>query len=223
MNIHAMWLMEEKAKSFLIEDWFKPPKAPVRADKIKNGFNKKFILWIIKSKKIGASFCQVKSHVFVIHDNPDATLTNQLWKGEAPSFIIIVTIRIISNTLKLKKWKVWMVEDIMEEKIKVIDAIVWIRKYLIEDSDWREEEWFKINGMKAAKLISNPNHALKRLEEEMDKIDPEININMNRIDEGDDIKKGFYKLQTYDISLLEKFLFYIRVFSIKDFDSLGNN
>lgn len=125
-----MCLIDEKAIKDRIADWFKPPKAPIKLDRIiaiiiHNLFIHKEIAII------GVIFCQVDKIKQFIHLNPLITLGNQKWKGAAPIFIkreIFIT-----EDVKLYKKELSLIK--IMKKSNLIDVKVWIKKYLIIASD----------------------------------------------------------------------------------------
>lgn len=153
INNHPVWAIEEYVIISFIINWLNPINAPINAehkDRINKYFDEKDII-----TKNGAIFCHVKIIIFCIQFKPQTTWGNQKWKGAAPSFIAREQINRASinskfNELKKKKF-------IAIEKIIIIDAIAWDRKYLIADSVRLEFNLISIRGIILIKLISNPN------------------------------------------------------------------
>jgi len=87
LNIHAMWLIEEKAIILRTLVWLRPIRPLINIlmiiiNKKKIG---KFKLNI--NKIIGAIFCHVNIKVQLIQFKPSITSGNQKWKGAAPILI----------------------------------------------------------------------------------------------------------------------------------------
>jgi hypothetical protein len=125
-----MWLIDEKAINDRSADWFNPPKAPIRLDKIiaviiQNLFIHKEIAII------GVIFCQVDKIKQFVHLNPLITLGNQKWNGAAPIFIKREIFIIEDVKLDIKEFS--LIKIIKNSNL--IDVKVWIRKYLIIASD----------------------------------------------------------------------------------------
>ena len=87
VNIHPIWLIEEKAITFRNEVWFRPPNDPTIMEEI---IIIKIILLNIEYEIIiiGVIFCQVIMINLFNQFRPSKTLGNQKWKGAAPNLII---------------------------------------------------------------------------------------------------------------------------------------
>ena len=140
--------MEEKARRGRISVWANPPRPPISA----------FILAIISikcvlfafsiSKERGAIFCHVDRMKAADHEVLDITEGNQLWKGEAPSFIIIAA----KNEMKKET------AEKIGPIIKIKEANAWIKKYFIAlriDSGFEDKI---IMGINTIVLISRAIH-----------------------------------------------------------------
>lgn len=124
---------------------------------------------------IGAIFCHVNIIEQFNQFNPSITSGNQKWKGAAPNFINNAEFNIILNVDSiLLKINSLFNKIIIIENNKIIEAIVWVIKYFIEDSDFIIflEEF--IRGIIEIKLISNPIHILIQEYEEIEIIVPNI-------------------------------------------------
>lgn len=84
---------------------------------------------------MGAIFCQVKRIRDIIQSNPLITSGNQKWSGAAPIFSRRATWRIKDVTRFKFSEKFFLLVKIIRDKIKIIEAIVWVRKYLIAASE----------------------------------------------------------------------------------------
>lgn len=83
-NIQALCEMEEYVKIIFIEIWFKPPRAPVKDDKIIKTTKNKFFN---EHKRIrGATFCHENKIRAWIQDKLEITCGNQKCRGAKPVF-----------------------------------------------------------------------------------------------------------------------------------------
>lgn len=92
-------------------------------------------------------------------------------------------------SIKLKDEGSQCKDDRIEPKRKVKEANAWIKKYLTEASVDKDLGEF-IRGIKARRLISNPNQAPRSEVEETEIIEPEINSVENKRIKLFVIKKG---------------------------------
>jgi len=86
------------------------------------------------------------------------TWGNQKCIGGIPPLIIsaiaiIISLLIEKLVLKFNKFN-------EHEKIKIVEAIVWVKKYLIAASEELELNFLIIRGIIIIKFNSNPNHAV---------------------------------------------------------------
>jgi len=121
-HIHAIWLIEEKLKIFLVDVWFIIIIAPTRAV-ITIIIDIKLLCLIIKIVN-GAIFCHVSKITRLIHVNPSLIWGTQAWKGAIPVFIIRAIVIKLEEFI-LKKF-IWF---IIKDKIRMFEEIVWIKKY----------------------------------------------------------------------------------------------
>lgn len=124
---------------------------------------------------IGAIFCHVNKIEQLNQFNPSITSGNQKWKGAAPNFINNAEFNMILNIglIWLKINSLFISIKIIEIN-KIIEAIVCVIKYFIEDSDFIIFLDEFIKGIIEIKLISNPIHILIHEYEEIEIIVPNI-------------------------------------------------
>lgn len=91
-----MWPIDEKARSGRISLWARPPSPPTIAFILAISIIKLLLLIFSIRRERGAIFCQVDRINAPDQEVLDITEGNQLWKGEAPSFIIIA----VKNVMK---------------------------------------------------------------------------------------------------------------------------
>lgn len=100
---------------------------------------------------------------------------NQKWKGVLPIFINIEEFIIIRIKLFISKFFI-KINIIKIVNKKLIEAIVWVRKYFNEASDANKLFELEMRGINLRRLISNPiqqpNHVLDEIE---------INVLKNKI------------------------------------------
>lgn len=122
---------------------------------------------------MGVIFCHVSKIKQLIQVKFFITSGNQKWKGAAPSFINKAESMII-----IKNELIWGLKNSLNinikitENNKIIEAIAWAIKYLIEDS---EENIFlgALNrGIIDKRLISRPIHIPNHLIDEIEIKDP---------------------------------------------------
>lgn len=112
---------------------------------------------IIDKIYIGAIFCHVINTIHIFHLSLDKTSGNHIWNGGIPIFIIIViNIMIFGIFILFILIKIYLFNKIII--INIVDAILWIKKYII--LLWERKLFFdlNINGIKDIILISNPIH-----------------------------------------------------------------
>lgn len=95
----------------------------------------KYVKKLLKNdeiKKIGATLCHVMVIAHWIQFKFIIIWGNQKWNGARPAFIaraaVIIIFSIGKNVI------LWINEFIKKVTIIIIEAIAWIRKYLIADS-----------------------------------------------------------------------------------------
>lgn len=117
----------------------------------------------------------------LIQDNPSITLGNQKWNGAAPIFnsIVELIIKFWYNKLFKLNNKLNFIIYIIETNKKISEAKVWVKKYLIADSLERIFLLSIIRGINDNKLISNPIHIPSQEEDEIEIIEPAINVDKN--------------------------------------------
>ena len=107
---------------------------------------------------IGASFCHVRRIIPDDSVTPCVTSGTQKWNGVIPSFIASAR-RIIEGVKRLlvfvDHWPVCMVL-MMTAIISSIDAVVWVRKYLVAASVDRGIAFLIRIGVIASIFISRP-------------------------------------------------------------------
>lgn len=176
MNIHDMWLIEEKAIILRSLRRFRPPIAPTTEDKIAvnviryNMLGKKVRYEI---KNIGASFWIVRRINAWGQNKPSITWGNQKWRGAAPNFI--------NKDKAIKVYEiltVYIYKDL--DIIKIVEARAWTRKYLIAASVKWEFSFVEIRGIKDSRLSSKPNHAPNQEVEEIERREPVRRVKKNR-------------------------------------------
>lgn len=100
----------------------------------------------------------------LIQDNPSIILGNQKWKGKDPIFIKReILIKIDRNKFQFKNKIIF----IRIKKIKLIEAIDWVKKYFKEASLDNKFLELEIKGINLKRLISkpiqHPNHELAEI------------------------------------------------------------
>lgn len=126
---------------------------------------------------MGVIFCQVIKIKQLNHKSPSLILGNQKWKGADPIFINKEELIINFNKLSLKN-NLKLIIFIKIINNKLIEAIVWIRKYFNEASELSKFLVSEIRGINLNKLISNP---IQHPNQELDEIARRVlknNINM---------------------------------------------
>jgi len=155
--------------------WFNPPIAPATADNTLAVIaNLKFIEQI---KIKGAIFCHENKSIHWNQFKYILTWGNQKWKGANPAFIKRAEVKIISRFSKFKYS--WFKNLKFTPKINKIDAIAWVKKYLIEASVSLEFNFESIRGIILIKLISNPSHLVNQELEDTAITVPVIKIEIN--------------------------------------------
>lgn len=149
-------LIEEKIIIFRIDDWFNPPKAPIKADIITNKMisEDEFCLFIISNSIIGDIFWRVSKMRFEDHERPSVIAGIHRWNGAIPSLIIRAIV------IRLKKQKLETGWTVRSEKIIRIEAIAWVRKYFSALSVLYLFWVIKIIGKNIIILISRENQAI---------------------------------------------------------------
>ena len=153
--IQPMWFMDEYDMIFRIDVWFSPKMAPDRVDKAINDILI-ILFWILNDTQyIGAIFCHV---INIIHMSQFILFIisgNHIWNGGIPNFIIIDNIIIIFISVFLYKlFHPYILTKIMI--IKIMDAILCVKKYIILLCDKSLFLDLYINGMNDIMLISIP-------------------------------------------------------------------
>lgn len=160
VNIHPMLLMDEKAKIFRKLTWFILMILLITREIIIKETMKLFIIELNINNTIGIIFCQVIIINAFIHVNPSMISGNQKWKGAIPILINkaeFITIRYLVGVPRLLVNKDSFNITIIDIKI-TDDAIAWVIKYLIDDSDDKMLFFLYINGIIDRRLISSPIH-----------------------------------------------------------------
>lgn len=107
----------------------------------------------------GASFCQVRRISPDESGIPCVTSGTQKWKGDSPSFMarakVIISEAVGFSILVTVHWPECRRLIIMAS-ISSMDAVAWVRKYLVEASMARGLNRFISIGMTASIFISNP-------------------------------------------------------------------
>jgi len=111
----------------------------------------------------GLSFWTVKRINKGIHVKDSATVTSHLWKGAAPSLMANPN----KTTVILNS--AWRINTVRPPTITITEARVWVRKYLMEDSEVSLFFLERRMGKNARVLSSNPTHEIKREGEERTK------------------------------------------------------
>ena len=155
--------------------WFRPPIAPVIADKILIKKIDLIFKEIINNK--GAIFCQVKITKHWVQFKKFEIWGNQKWKGAKPP------LRLKAETIKISvtsKIRISVKKKLtVKAKIKTMEAKAWAKKYLIEASVKFLFNLIRIRGIILIKLISNPNQQVNQEFEEIAIIVPKIRDEKN--------------------------------------------
>lgn len=128
---------------------------------------------------MGASFCQVKRIRPDSRGVPCVTSGTQKWNGLRPSFMVRAIIARVVDKLKLKlsidHWPENMI-FVITANIKIIDAVAWIRKYLVAASVDRGLALLIITGIIDSMLISKPTQISNQWRLRRTIIVPEIKV-----------------------------------------------
>jgi hypothetical protein len=93
------------------------------------------------------------------------TSGTQKWNGERPNFIVIARVRMVDAVgfimFVMVHWPEYN-RLIITANIKSIDAVAWVRKYLVAASVERGWWVFINKGMIASIFISNPIHTISQ-------------------------------------------------------------
>lgn len=107
----------------------------------------------------GASFCQVRRISPDESGMPCVTSGTQKWKGDSPSFIakarVIIREAVGFSMLVTVHWPECS-RLIIIASMRSMDAVAWVRKYLVEASMARGLNRFINIGIIASMFISNP-------------------------------------------------------------------
>lgn len=148
---------------------------------------------------MGVIFCHVINKKLLNQDKPSEILGNQKWKGTEPIFINREELIIIEIKLFISKFFIKVI-FIKIEKIKLMEAIDWVRKYFKEASVENKLVEWEIRGIKLKRLISRPiQHPNQELEE------IEINVLKNRINKKNILLELIWK------KILNKFINLIKI------------
>lgn len=158
-----MWAIEEYARIFRSWVWFSPPHPPIimeRMDMVSRTF--RLIEWEIWERMdSGASFCHVRRISPDDSGMPCVTSGTQKWNGDSPSFMVrarvIMSEAVGSMMFVTVHWPEYRRLRMMAS-ISSIDAVAWVRKYLVEASMARGLNRFISIGMIASMFISKPIH-----------------------------------------------------------------
>lgn len=131
----------------------------------------------------GASFCQVKRIRPDDNGMPCVTSGTQKWKGERPNFMVRERVRIIEAVglvmLVIVHWPECSRLIIMASNSN-IEAVAWVRKYLVAASVDRGWWVFVSMGMMANIFISKPIHTVSQWELVITIIVPRIMVDIIR-------------------------------------------
>lgn len=149
--------------------WLRPPHPPTRMDRMDNVSNRLRLMLVYWSCKIdsGASFCQVSRIRPGSSGMPWVVSGTQKWKGERPSFIAKARVRIAEAVgLVILVVVHWLESSrlVTTASISSMDAVVWVRKYLVAASVERGWWVFVRIGMMASVFISKPTHTISQCE-----------------------------------------------------------
>lgn len=177
--IHPKWLIDEYAMIFRVDVWFSPIIAPNVVD-IRIIIIDVFDIFIVCEQTwIGAIFCHVDITRHIIHLILFIISGYHIWKGGIPIFIIILSIMIFMVSI----YHIFVVRKFLFniDEINIIDAILCVRKYIIDL--WDRKLFFELNirGIKVIILISSPIHILNQFDDLITKIDENVIININNI------------------------------------------
>lgn len=130
--------------------------APTKDDKQINIINVLLKLVVNLMMYIGAIFCHVIKITHIFHFILFIISGNHIWNGGIPIFIIILIQ--ISNFIIFIFIKIYIYLFVKIMVIKIIDAILCIKKYIIILCELNEFFLLEIRGINDIKFISNPVH-----------------------------------------------------------------
>ena len=161
---HPTWLIEEKVIRARVLVWARPINEPTTKELKTIRWKKLELIWEkLQIINKGLSFWTVKRTNKGAHAKDSATVTSQLWKGAAPSLIASPNkITVILNS-------VWRTNRIRPPTITITEARVWVRKYLMEDSEVSLFFFERRIGKNARVLSSKPTHEINRDGEDITK------------------------------------------------------
>lgn len=157
--------IEENARIFRICVWLSPIHPPTATDRTAMSANN---VWfrdedVMKNSVMGGNFITVDRRRPVIRGDPWSTSGNQKWNGTSPSFIAMADVRIKHDV----GWVIWVMSHcpvchalVMLANRTSVEAVAWVRKYLVAASMARGWWDFEIMGRMARVLISKPAQAV---------------------------------------------------------------
>lgn len=163
--------------------WLRPPQPPTRMDRIDNVSNRLGLMLVYRSYRTdsGASFCQVSRIRPGNRGMPWVVSGTQKWKGERPSFIARARVRIVEAVgLVILVVVHWLESSrlVITASISSMDAVVWVRKYLVAASVERGWWVFVSIGMTASMFISKPIHTISQCELVITMVVPKIIVDI---------------------------------------------
>lgn len=129
----------------------------------------------------GASFCQVSRIKPDDRGTPCVTSGTQKWNGESPSFIVKARVRMVDAVgfimFVMVHWPEYK-RLMITASIRSMDAVAWVRKYLVAASVERGWWVFISMGMIASMFISNPIHTISQWELVITMVVPKMTVDI---------------------------------------------
>ena len=168
-SIQPMWEIDENARIFRSCVWFNPPHPPMAIDSraISRVILELIELFICSRIDIGASFCHVSKISPEVSEIPCVTSGTQKWNGVIPSFMANA-VSIMREDSGLTVFIIVHCPEfivlIIIAIIRIIDAVAWVRKYLVAASMGRDDVFLVRIGMMANIFISRPTQVKSQCE-----------------------------------------------------------